>query len=118
MEAATGAEAAIDGAPRLIARPAPACRESRSPCPRKPPPFTGHLRVFRSRSSGRRLVATYPIGEMLFVRAATALVGASLVILPRTGLAVFRTRRLRDHMLRGISQSCAQSFLIIAFSLS
>jgi drug/metabolite transporter (DMT)-like permease len=63
------------------------------------------------------LVATYPIGEMLFVRAAAALVGSSLVILPATGLAVFRTKRLRDHMLRGISQSCAQSFLIIAFSV-
>src|SRR5712671_413064 len=63
------------------------------------------------------LVATYPIGEMLFVRAAAALVGSSLVILPATGLGVFRTKRLRDHMLRGISQSCAQTFLLIAFSL-
>jgi len=63
------------------------------------------------------LVATYPIGEMLFWRAAAALIGASLVILPSTGLAVFRTARLRDHLLRGISQSCAQLFLIIAFSL-
>ena len=62
------------------------------------------------------LVATYPIGEMLFVRTAAALVGSSLVILPATGLAVFRTKRLRDHMLRGISQSCAQTSLVIAFS--
>ncbi len=52
------------------------------------------------------LVATYP-----------ALIGSSLVILPATGLSVFRTKRLRDHMLRGISQSCAQTFLVIAFSL-
>jgi len=63
------------------------------------------------------LVATYPIGEMLFMRAATALVGSSLVILPVAGFRVFRTKRLRDHTLRGISQSCAQSFLVIAFSL-
>jgi drug/metabolite transporter (DMT)-like permease len=63
------------------------------------------------------LVATYPIGEMLFVRAAAALIGSSLVILPATGLSVFRTKRLRDHLLRGISQSCAQTFLVIAFSL-
>ena len=63
------------------------------------------------------LVATYPIGEMLFVRAAAALIGSSLVILPATGLCVFRTKRLRDHLLRGISQSCAQTFLVIAFSL-
>lgn len=63
------------------------------------------------------LVATYPIGEMLFVRAATALIGSSLVILPATGFGVFRTKRLRDHMLRGVSQSCSQTFLVIAFSL-
>jgi drug/metabolite transporter (DMT)-like permease len=63
------------------------------------------------------LIATYPIGEMLFLRAATALVGSSLVILPATGLKVFRTKRLRDHMLRGVSQSCSQTFLVVAFSL-
>lgn len=63
------------------------------------------------------LVATYPIGQMLFMRAAAALVGSSLVILPVTGLAVFRTKRLRDHTLRSVSQACAQSFLVIAFSL-
>jgi drug/metabolite transporter (DMT)-like permease len=63
------------------------------------------------------LVATYPIGEVLFVRAATALIGSTIVILPAAGLAVFRTKRLRDHMVRGISQSCSQLFLVIAFSL-
>jgi drug/metabolite transporter (DMT)-like permease len=63
------------------------------------------------------LVATYPIGQMLFMRAAAALVGSSLVILPVTGLAVLRTKRLRDHMLRSVSQACAQTFLVIAFSL-
>jgi drug/metabolite transporter (DMT)-like permease len=63
------------------------------------------------------LVATYPIGEMLFWRAAAALIGTSLVILPSTGLAVFHTSRFRDHLLRGVSQSCSQLFLIIAFSL-
>jgi drug/metabolite transporter (DMT)-like permease len=63
------------------------------------------------------LVAKYPIGEMLFVRAAVALVGSSLAILPATGLGVFRTKRLRGHMLRGISQSGAQTFLVIAISL-
>ncbi|HLK83642.1 MAG TPA: DMT family transporter [Xanthobacteraceae bacterium] len=63
------------------------------------------------------LVATYPIGEMLFMRAATALIGVSLVILPVTGFKVFRTKRLRDHLLRSVSQSCAQTFLVIAFSL-
>src|SRR5580704_2985080 len=63
------------------------------------------------------LVQAYPIGEVLFVRAVTSLVGASLVILPYAGLAVFRTKRLRDHLVRGVSQSCSQLFLVIAFSL-
>jgi drug/metabolite transporter (DMT)-like permease len=63
------------------------------------------------------LVQAYPIGEVLFVRAVTSLVGASLVILPYAGLAVFRTKRLRDHLVRGVSQSCSQVFLVIAFSL-
>jgi drug/metabolite transporter (DMT)-like permease len=63
------------------------------------------------------LIATYPIGEMLFMRNASGLVGISLVILPATGLKVFRTKRLRDHILRGVSQSCSQTFLVIAFSL-
>ena len=30
---------------------------------------------------------------------------------------MFRTRRLRDHIIRGVSQSCSQSFFVIAFSL-
>jgi drug/metabolite transporter (DMT)-like permease len=63
------------------------------------------------------LVATYPIGETLFLRNATALIGSSLVILPVAGLEVFRTKRLRDHVLRSVSQSCSQTFLVIAFSL-
>jgi drug/metabolite transporter (DMT)-like permease len=63
------------------------------------------------------LVQAYPIGEVLFVRAITSLVGAGLVILPYAGLAVFRTKRLRDHLVRGVSQSCSQVFLVIAFSL-
>jgi drug/metabolite transporter (DMT)-like permease len=63
------------------------------------------------------LIATYPIGEMLFMRSASSLVVASLIILPMTGLRVFRTKRLHDHLLRNISQSTAQTFIIIAFSM-
>jgi drug/metabolite transporter (DMT)-like permease len=37
--------------------------------------------------------------------------------MPHTGLAVFRTQRLRHHVLRSVSQGCSQSFLLIAFSL-
>jgi drug/metabolite transporter (DMT)-like permease len=63
------------------------------------------------------LIETYPVGEMLFMRAASALVAVSLVILPVTGLGVLRTKRLHDHLLRNISQSAAQTFIAIAFSL-
>jgi drug/metabolite transporter (DMT)-like permease len=63
------------------------------------------------------LVARYPIGEVLFTRTAVALVTCALFILPQTGLAVFRTDRLRHHAMRAASQSCSQIFLLIAFSL-
>ncbi len=63
------------------------------------------------------LVETYPIGETLFMRAAASLAVASAVILPVTGLTVFRTKRLQDHLLRNISQATAQTFVVIAMSL-
>jgi drug/metabolite transporter (DMT)-like permease len=62
------------------------------------------------------LIETYPLGEMLFMRAASSLVAASLAILPVTGLVVFRTRRLHDHLVRNVSQSFAQVFLVLAMS--
>jgi len=63
------------------------------------------------------LVASYPVGEVLFTRTLVALLTCALFILPHTGLAVFRTRRLRHHVLRSVSQGCSQTFLLIAFSL-
>jgi drug/metabolite transporter (DMT)-like permease len=63
------------------------------------------------------LIATYPIGEVLFSRVFVPLIGLAIFILPRRGLAVFRTHRLKAHLMRGVSQSCSQSFLMIAFSL-
>jgi drug/metabolite transporter (DMT)-like permease len=68
-------------------------------------------------ASTKWLVETYPIGEVLFTRSFVSLVAMSLFLLPQTGLAVFRTQRLRGHLLRGTSQSCSQTFLVIAFSL-
>jgi len=62
-------------------------------------------------------VASYPIGEVLFIRTLTSLFVCSLLILPATGLAVFHTRRLRDHVFRGVSQATSQAFIVIAFSL-
>ncbi|MFD2184046.1 DMT family transporter [Rhodoplanes azumiensis] len=62
-------------------------------------------------------VATYPVGEILFVRALVSIVVVSLIVLPRTGLMVFRTRRLRDHATRSITQAGAQTCIMIALGL-
>ncbi|HEY6259157.1 MAG TPA: DMT family transporter [Xanthobacteraceae bacterium] len=70
-----------------------------------------------SSACSKWLVATYPIGEVLFTRSLVSLVTLALFILPATGLAVFRTARLRHHVLRSFSQFCSQSCLLIAFSL-
>ncbi len=63
------------------------------------------------------LIETYPIGEVLFSRVFVPLIGLAIIVLPRTGLAVFHTQRFKGHLLRGASQSCSQTFLLIAFSL-
>ncbi|HEY7666279.1 MAG TPA: DMT family transporter [Xanthobacteraceae bacterium] len=74
--------------------------------------------VFAASSAASKwLVASYPIGEVLFTRTAVALATCALFILPQTGLGVFRTRRLRHHVLRSVSQGFSQTFLLIAFSL-
>jgi drug/metabolite transporter (DMT)-like permease len=70
-----------------------------------------------SSAASKWLVTYYPPGEVLFSRNFISLAVCSAVILPRTGLAVFRTNKLRGHMARGVSQSCSQMFLIIAFSM-
>jgi drug/metabolite transporter (DMT)-like permease len=63
------------------------------------------------------LVETYPIGEMLFMRTVSSLAVAGALILPVTGLGVFRTRRLHDHLFRNISQATAQTFIVVAMSM-
>jgi drug/metabolite transporter (DMT)-like permease len=74
--------------------------------------------VFAASSAvSKWLVATYPVGEVLFTRTVSALLTLALFILPGVGLAVYRTRRLGAHLLRGLSQSCSQTLLIIAFSM-
>lgn len=62
-------------------------------------------------------VASYSFAEVLVFRAAGSLITCAALILPRTGLLVFRTRRLRDHAGRNFTQSIAQSCIIIAFGL-
>jgi drug/metabolite transporter (DMT)-like permease len=62
-------------------------------------------------------VATYTFAEVLFFRAFGSLVVCALLILPRTGLAVFRTRRLSAHLGRNAAQGLAQCMIVLAFSL-
>jgi drug/metabolite transporter (DMT)-like permease len=62
-------------------------------------------------------VADYSFVEVLFFRASASLAICAGLILPRTGLSVLRTRRLRDHFGRSATQATAQSLIIIAFGL-
>jgi drug/metabolite transporter (DMT)-like permease len=62
-------------------------------------------------------VAEYSFVEVLFFRAIASLFTCAVLILPRTGLAVLRTNRLRDHFGRSATQATAQSLIIIAFGL-
>ena len=62
-------------------------------------------------------VVSYSFAEVLFFRALVSLIACAALILPRTGLMVFRTARLRDHIGRSGTQAVAQSLIIIAFSL-
>jgi drug/metabolite transporter (DMT)-like permease len=63
------------------------------------------------------LVASYSIGEVLFVRTGISLLVVAAFILPKTGLAVYRTNRLGAHLSRLSAQAAAQICLIIAFSM-
>jgi len=62
-------------------------------------------------------VDSYSFIEVLFIRAIASLVTCAVLILPRTGFAVLRTERMRDHFGRSATQAIAQSFIIIAFGL-
>jgi drug/metabolite transporter (DMT)-like permease len=68
-------------------------------------------------AASKWLVAEYPVGEVLFLRSLSSLIGGAIVILPVTGLSVYATRRPRDHLARGLSQSISQLALLLAFSL-
>ena len=66
---------------------------------------------------GKWQVATYSFAEVLSFRTVASLAVVSLLILPRHGLAVLRTNRLRDHLGRSATQTVAQSLILIALSL-
>src|SRR5207248_6212065 len=59
-------------------------------------------------------VALYPIGEVAFLRSIFAFIAVCALILPRTGLAVLRTNRYREHFQRGLSQFGSMTCMLIA----
>jgi drug/metabolite transporter (DMT)-like permease len=62
-------------------------------------------------------VSLYPFVEVLWFRAIGSLAICLVLILPRSGFTVFRTKRLRDHAGRSVTQAVAQCCLVIAFLL-
>jgi drug/metabolite transporter (DMT)-like permease len=62
-------------------------------------------------------LARYPVGEVAFFRSLFALAAVALMILPRTGWAVLRTRRYRAHLQRGLSQFGSMTCMMVAFSM-
>ncbi len=80
--------------------------------------MNGATFVFAASSAASKwLVQSYPIGEVLFTRTLVSLIVCSIFILPQTGLSVFRTQRLRHHLLRSGSQGLSQTFLLFAFTM-
>jgi drug/metabolite transporter (DMT)-like permease len=59
-------------------------------------------------------LAFYPVGEVLFFRSLFAFLAVALVVLPRSGWAVLRTRRYREHLQRGLSQFGSQTCWLLA----
>jgi drug/metabolite transporter (DMT)-like permease len=70
-----------------------------------------------SSAAAKWYVATYPFGEVLFMRQIASFVTCAVVMVPFTGLSVFRTRRLPAHGMRAVSQTISQTLIIVAFSL-
>jgi drug/metabolite transporter (DMT)-like permease len=70
-----------------------------------------------SNALSKWVVAIYPVGEVMFSRSLTSLIVCSAFMLPVTGLSVFATKRPRDHIARGVSQSISQTFTVLAFSM-
>jgi drug/metabolite transporter (DMT)-like permease len=70
-----------------------------------------------SAAATKWLLATYPVGEVLFVRTVGSLAVVAAIILPFTGLAVLRTSRFTAHGVRALSQGTSQTLIVLAISL-
>lgn len=63
------------------------------------------------------LSRVYPVGEVMFFRSASSFVLCAMIVLPMSGFSVFATKRPRDHLARGISQSISQTLTVLAVSM-
>jgi len=70
-----------------------------------------------SNAATKWLVATYPIGEVLFTRTLVSLIFLGAFILPTAGFVVFRTQRIGAHLIRAGSQGASQTMLAVAFTM-
>lgn len=103
---------------RRIERHSPAPPVRQTQIPRAMMLMVGATLVFAASSAmSKWLVGIYPVTEVLFLRTIVGLAVLGLFILPTTGLAVYRTRKLGAHIMRGVSQTTAQLLLLLAFSM-
>src|ERR1700692_1848083 len=63
------------------------------------------------------MAVIYPVGEVMFFRSFSSFAVYAVFVLPFTGFSVFATKRPRDHLARGISQSISQTFTVLAVSM-
>ena len=63
------------------------------------------------------LVATYPVGQVMFSRSLVGFAACAAFLLPLHGTSVFATKIPAAHWMRGLSQSVSQTFSVLAFSL-
>src|SRR5262249_61494787 len=59
-------------------------------------------------------IERYSFIEIVFLRTFASLLTCLVLLVPRTGLKVFRTERLGGHAVRNVTQAFAQCFIIIA----
>lgn len=63
------------------------------------------------------LVASYPVGQVMFSRSLVGFATCAAFLIPMHGFSVFSTQRRTAHWMRGLAQSASQTFSVLAFSL-
>jgi drug/metabolite transporter (DMT)-like permease len=79
--------------------------------------FAATLLFAASFALSKWLVADYSFAEVLFFRSVGSLAVCAAFILPRSGLAVFRTQRLSAHVVRNVTQGSSQALVVVALGL-